>query len=238
MAKNWALEFDSTDSNYITVPYDLSLNSFSKITLETYLYLNAYANYIYIFAREEAHPYFLRFKTYYSPSDYLLQFLIKEGGVSKGGTFDFAQEIQLQTWYHLVAQGNGSKLQMFLGGIKSATEYDYDGIIDGSITDLYLGRYSSYYLDGRLDETRISDTDRYSENFTPPTRKYSPDANTMALYHLDNNYLDSSGNGNHGIPSDPPPTFVYPGAPLIYGRPAPLGQNGLAGADMLRGLAL
>ncbi len=54
---------------------------------------------------------------------------------------------------------------------------------------------------GSLDEIRISKIARYDQDFTPPAR-FTPDADTVALYHCDENsgdkLIDSSGNGHHG----------------------------------------
>lgn len=56
------------------------------------------------------------------------------------------------------------------------------------------------FFRGRIDEARISNVPRYSANFTP-TRFFTPDANTVGLWHFDegggNVALDASGNGRH-----------------------------------------
>ncbi|MCU0482372.1 MAG: LamG domain-containing protein, partial [Anaerolineae bacterium] len=53
---------------------------------------------------------------------------------------------------------------------------------------------------GFFDELRISNTVRYSANFTRPSAPFTTDANTVALYHFDegvgNSIADSSGNAN------------------------------------------
>jgi|GEM_PF-3474698 len=55
--------------------------------------------------------------------------------------------------------------------------------------------YPSYR--GWLDELRLSNIRRYTGNFTPPSAPFTPDANTVALYHFDegsgNVINDSSG---------------------------------------------
>jgi len=57
------------------------------------------------------------------------------------------------------------------------------------------------YFDGVIDEIRVSDVVRYSDNFTPPLEPFTPDANTRALWHFDEpicstSFEDSSGNSN------------------------------------------
>jgi hypothetical protein len=51
-----------------------------------------------------------------------------------------------------------------------------------------------------VDEIRISDVARYTEDFVPPAR-FEPDHNTRLLYHCDEGQgetlYDASGNGHH-----------------------------------------
>ncbi len=65
---------------------------------------------------------------------------------------------------------------------------------------------------GRMDELRISRGARYTGNFAP-SKVFTPDATTLALYHFDEGtgdvVLDASGHGRHaqtvvGIGSEPP----------------------------------
>ena len=50
---------------------------------------------------------------------------------------------------------------------------------------------------GWVDEVRISDVIRYTTNFTPPAAPFTPDGNTVGLYHFDEGIgtkvLDTSG---------------------------------------------
>ncbi len=64
--------------------------------------------------------------------------------------------------------------------------------------------YPSY--NGFMDELRISNIIRYTSNFTPATNAYSPDANTMALYHFNegtgtviNDVSGASGGPSNGF---------------------------------------
>ena len=54
---------------------------------------------------------------------------------------------------------------------------------------------------GIIDEVRISNIARYTDDYTP-TERFENDEHTLALYHFDSGQgdelLDSSGNGHHG----------------------------------------
>ncbi|MCX8020650.1 MAG: LamG domain-containing protein [Chitinophagaceae bacterium] len=63
--------------------------------------------------------------------------------------------------------------------------------------------YPSY--NGLMDELRISNVIRYTSNFTPPTAPFTTDANTMGLYHFNensgttaNDVSGASGGPSHG----------------------------------------
>jgi len=43
-------------------------------------------------------------------------------------------------------------------------------------------------FDGWLDEMRFSSTIRYTDNFTPPDAPYTPDADTVLIYHFDEGF--------------------------------------------------
>jgi len=75
------------------------------------------------------------------------------------------------------------------GGAATFWQNSYDVTIGANITPMF-------YLDASIDEVRISDNIRYTETFTPQTEEFSNDADTMALWHLNNSVADSSSNGN------------------------------------------
>ena len=68
------------------------------------------------------------------------------------------------------------------------------------IGDLYSNSPANIrFFHGKIDEVRLSNSVRYASNFTPSTTPFVADANTKALYHLDQGsgqYItDLSGNG-------------------------------------------
>jgi hypothetical protein len=52
-------------------------------------------------------------------------------------------------------------------------------------------QYPSY--SGFLDEIRLSDVVRYNAEFTPPSGPFTPDDDTIALYHFDEGRGDTLG---------------------------------------------
>jgi hypothetical protein len=110
----------------------------------------------------------------------------------------------LNQWFHVAGVALANTLQLYING-QLVGEMDTCGEqVTPNTLDLVLGRWSpidvAYFL-GILDEVRISNVARYDANFTPPAR-FAPDANTMALWHMDEGQgltiYDASGNGNNG----------------------------------------
>jgi len=132
------------------------------------------------------------------------------GGVNKlgfygpGGWKTGSTTISADTWYHAAVTRSGNTWNLWLNG--TAESGDFPLTESGSMstsTALSIGRrYSSSawkYLDGYLDEIRISNTARYTSAFTPSTTAFTADSNTLLLIHSDFNGglgADNSGNKN------------------------------------------
>lgn len=134
-------------------------------------------------------------------------------------TQSIAYSFQPDQWYHLavVANRSANEVKFYVDGQLIATRSRNDAnwpISSGNDiavigkrcnTSSPLSLVNPY--SGLLDEVRISNTIRYTSNFTPQTTPFEPDANTKLLLHFDENgddprntgkAIDSSGNGNHG----------------------------------------
>ncbi len=131
-------------------------------------------------------------------------------------------------WHHVAVQRRRSDgwMWLFVDGRREADEDGPDGDVsypDDGVPGDYCGgpclnsdpflvfgaekhdagsAFPSY--GGWLDEIRLSDVLRYSSDFTPGAVPFVPDANTVALYHLDEGAGDLVGDssGAAGGPSD------------------------------------
>lgn len=105
-------------------------------------------------------------------------------------------------WHHIAVTRNATTgaMSIFVNGNLDATATGPTGNISyrnnrstSYSHDPYLvigaekhdagSSYPSY--SGYFDEFRISNTVRYTSNFTPPIQPFEPDSNTLALYHFD-----------------------------------------------------
>lgn len=89
------------------------------------------------------------------------------------------------TWYHAAfTRTYGGNWKIYHEGTEVASSTWANAPNSG--TDNKIGQYSTtgYYLNGQIDEFRISDSVRYTTTFTPTTSEFSNDANTRLLLHM------------------------------------------------------
>ncbi|MFA7209782.1 MAG: LamG domain-containing protein, partial [Parcubacteria group bacterium] len=111
----------------------------------------------------------------------------------------FAWTPSVSTWYHIALVRTGDNLKAFVDGSQIGSDASMTGVIYNNTSSLGIGTYGDYlgdYLNGRIDEFRISKgVARWTSGFTPSTSSYATDANTKLLLHFDG---DSSGQ-NHDM---------------------------------------
>jgi hypothetical protein len=91
--------------------------------------------------------------------------------------------LQAGQWVHVAGTYESGTTQLFVDGVASATE------IVGTLTQgpsLSMGGFEGYvFFDGTIDEVRISNIVRYTSDFVPSSVPFSPDDNTLGLWHFD-----------------------------------------------------
>ena len=129
---------------------------------------------------------------------------VAEGGLVTSGTGAWSDN----TWTHVAVVRSGSgtgNVKMYIGGSLAGTSAGASSsTILGNAGDLNIGRQESAsagtnYLNGYMDEIRISSSARYAGTFTPSATAFTADANTLLLIHSEWNGglgADSSGNKN------------------------------------------
>lgn len=139
-------------------------------------------------------------------------------------------------WHHIAGTFDGSEVRLYVDGTKiDGSTSDPNPIWYQGTGDLYIGTYNpaitvpplNLYFQGKIDEVRISDNVRYTIPFAPPTAPFTPDSNTVALWHFDeetSQTINDSAGSNHGIrgssnvvePSDP--TWLLAGPTWVPGK--------------------
>ncbi len=118
------------------------------------------------------------------------------------------EPIAMHKRVHVAFQISDNQLTLYIDGKLANT---IDRVLTrrpGSFRGTHLGAevdptkpgYRNLFT-GRMDEIRISKKVRYTQDFTPEER-FTPDADTLALYHCDegegDRLVDASGNEHHG----------------------------------------
>src|SRR6185312_13221214 len=124
--------------------------------------------------------------------------------------------VPLTSWSHIAVTYDGTNAKIFVNGVGSAN-LSFSGHSSGISThDVSIGTdsiFSATSFNGAIDEIRVSNNIRYTSNFVPSGVRFTSDANTLGLWHLDEgtglSVADASGTFSNGTLSGAsPPTWV------------------------------
>lgn len=114
---------------------------------------------------------------------------------------NFGSALSTGVWFHAAFVRSGTTLYVFKDGTllnAGGTTMTYG--IRQTGTNFWIGNNgSSDIFDGWLDEIRISNTARYTANFTAPTSPFVNDANTVLLIHADGTDASTVFRDDNGI---------------------------------------
>jgi hypothetical protein len=129
--------------------------------------------------------------------------------------------IPLNTWTHIAVTVDDATdiATIYINGVASGSSgaVFIDHLSDmGATSNNWLGKsefVADPYFNGQIDEFRISNSVRYTSNFTPSTVQFSTDGSTVALYHFNEGSgtttADATGNFNATLAASPStPTWV------------------------------
>jgi len=136
----------------------------------------------------------------------LIQWIGSVNGTSNVNVLANTPAVSAATWTHIAFVNFNGVLKGYANGVQGSTTSSFTaqtsttnslkigdgaGISSGNFVD-------STDFNGNLDEIRISNTARYTANFTAPTQPFQNDTNTLLLLHMDgtNNstvFIDDNG---------------------------------------------
>jgi hypothetical protein len=160
------------DSNNIQIPhnkwFDLSSGNF---TIEFWIYLNTNATYNFVISKGTSGA--REWGINVGPSN-TIRFYWSTNGSSTGDSTISSSSgtTPLTTWMHIAVVRSGSTITIYKDGT-SVGSGSFTSMYSGTST-VVIGRFMDFtgighYLDGYLDDLRISKYARYTTNFTPPT---------------------------------------------------------------------
>ncbi len=109
--------------------------------------------------------------------------LTSGGSISTG---DISADEGDGLWHHLAVSRSGTSTRIFYDGVEKAS---FDLALVASDTKFVVGGRDGWApnWDAKIDEFRFSNVGRYTANFTPHTTPHADDANTILLFHFDDN---------------------------------------------------
>ena len=102
------------------------------------------------------------------------------------------------SWTHIAGVRDGGTIYLYIDGNLVLSE-PYVATSTPGTGNITINHHtwasgSSSRLSGFFDELRVSDTVRYTSNFTPPAYEFLNDVNTIYLMHYNGDMIDELGN--------------------------------------------
>ncbi len=106
--------------------------------------------------------------------------------------------IAVNTPTHIAVSSDGTTMRAFQDGTLKATA-PAPAAVDGPAGVAYVVNYADNTV--WLDEFRVSDVCRYTDDFTPAQEPFVPDEATVVLWHFDDIPLGTEISANYNVPS-------------------------------------
>lgn len=103
-------------------------------------------------------------------------------------------------WHHIAGVRDSNGVRLYVNGVQEASiaANSQDLNIDREVRIGSLSSELPRFFNGYMDEVRVSNTARYTANFTPSTTPFVNDENTLLLLHMDgtngsSDFVDDNG---------------------------------------------
>ena len=110
-----------------------------------------------------------------------------------------AQQFAKRRWAHIAVTRKLEEDKLYLhynGNVIADTSYSENNLTFTSNT--IIGET----FKGYIDEFKVSEVAKYTTDFTPPTKRFRPDNDTIVLLHFDETSTATSTSDVHSTPSD------------------------------------
>lgn len=98
-----------------------------------------------------------------------------------------SSNLSTATWYHCAISKASGNTRMFINGTQAGSTYVDPYNYNEGGSELWIGEHKAnsggFAFNGWLDEIRVSNSARYTSNFTSPTSAFVNDENTLLLIH-------------------------------------------------------
>jgi len=179
---NGSLKLNGT-SDYIAVTGNTSIFSFpGDFTVEGWVNFTALptaSNYAgFFFARgASAAASAFQFYMFNNAGTYRLETTISVGSTDYGNTYNLPSAPSTGVWYHFAFVRTGSSLIAYWNGSQVGSAATVPGTTNAPTTQISIGArgtpFAGLYLNGKIDDFRVSRVARYTSTFTPPEQAFS-----------------------------------------------------------------
>tara|TARA_B100001964_G_C14192392_1_gene581705 strand:+ start:39 stop:1661 length:1623 start_codon:yes stop_codon:yes gene_type:complete len=189
---NASLVFDGT-GDYLSVPdhADWAFGT-GDFTIDFWMNISSYTNYAKIFNwGKDGATYHGLIIQLGNGSNLLMYNIVNNANAGSGWTISQSTSTTLNnnTWYHIALVRTGNVMKIFKDGTQVGADAAFTGTFNlapgNPKYDIGGDTHYNEKLNGYMDEVRVSNTARWTSNFTPPTVAYTSDANTKLLIHGD-----------------------------------------------------
>jgi len=175
-----SVEFDGT-GDYLDVPSGLAIaGSGEDFTIEAWVYFDSLTGGQGIFTDRPPTT------SGYSSTNFYVEKNSSNTifcGFSGGGDITGTSSVSASQWYHMAFVRSSGTTSFYLDGQQTGSTLSYTGAVDdGSFS---MGAVVGQYLNGYMDEIRVSSVARYTADFTPPQSTFQYDSDTLLLLHCD-----------------------------------------------------
>ncbi len=106
-----------------------------------------------------------------------------------GGTLDTAIRadtvLSTNSWHHIALVKDSTNFTLYVDGSSVDSGASENIRAQGNPTRIGAAATNAEDFIGYIDEVRVSDTARYTANFTPESTQFTNDSNTLLLLHMD-----------------------------------------------------
>ena len=196
------------NGDYVSIGDDTSFDFGSgDFTIEFWVYLNSVSgNQNFIHKRISSDDKNWLFLSVNSSGD------LRFWATSNSSTWDIADNFSFGNtalssgqWYHIALVRNGTEIAAYVDGTKASNTITTSESISAGSYDVVIGGESTWWLNGYIDDLRITKgVARYTSNFTPPTSQLpyesiwtdvSGNGIESILFSMGSNTYDSSNGG-------------------------------------------
>jgi hypothetical protein len=182
-----ALSYNPVESDFTTMPNNIVSGVTGNFTIEAWVYWRG-------------GPAFQRVFDFGTGTGNWMAFAASSNFGTNGAVFAFQTPtasgniqspapLPTNSWTHVAVTIDAAGVAtMYINGVNVASgNLGFHPADLGATNFDYLGRSqfpADPYFNGIIDELRLSSVVRYTTGFTPPTSEFTPDANTLGLYHF------------------------------------------------------